>query len=160
MIDELLQKVQDSLDLERGAEDKRVAAYTKARRLLSITIGITQTVLANTQSDLARYLSSHLNIKVLRIKSLLPRPPSRTPNREFRTSHKREVTDGLNAKLLLKPMRRPELSGMAIFLYNSFLRDADRNTISQTLGIVNSQLRTLREQLALRIQAGDMEEQD
>ena len=60
LIDELLGKIQDSLDLERSAEDKRVAAYTKARRLLGITIGITQTVLANTQSDLARY---HFNCK-------------------------------------------------------------------------------------------------
>ena len=53
LIDELLGKVQDSLDLERSAEDKRVAAYEKARRLLGVTIGITQTVLVNTQTDLA-----------------------------------------------------------------------------------------------------------
>ena len=53
LIDELLGKVQDSLDLERSAEDKRVAAYVKARRLLGVTIGITQTVLVNTQTDLA-----------------------------------------------------------------------------------------------------------
>lgn len=35
------------------------------------------------------------------------------------------------------------------------IRDQDRQTISDTVGIVNSQLRTLREQLALRLSAGD-----
>lgn len=54
LIDELLDKIQDSLDLERSAEDSRVAAYNKARKLLGVTIGITQTALVNTQVELAR----------------------------------------------------------------------------------------------------------
>jgi len=53
LIDELLGKIQDSLDLERSAEDARVKSYNKARKLLGITIGITQTALANTQVQLA-----------------------------------------------------------------------------------------------------------
>jgi hypothetical protein len=55
LIDELLGKIQDSLDLERSAEDSRIASYKKARKLLQITIGVTQTALANTQTELARY---------------------------------------------------------------------------------------------------------
>jgi hypothetical protein len=35
------------------------------------------------------------------------------------------------------------------------VRDGDRQVISDTVGLVNSQLRTLREQLALRLSAGD-----
>lgn len=54
LIDELLVKIQDSLDLERSAEDSRVVAYNKARKLLGVTIGITQTALSNTQVELAR----------------------------------------------------------------------------------------------------------
>jgi hypothetical protein len=34
-------------------------------------------------------------------------------------------------------------------------KDADRQTVSDTIGLVNASLRTLKEQLALRMQAGD-----
>lgn len=34
-------------------------------------------------------------------------------------------------------------------------RDDDRNVVSQTIGLVNKELRTLREQLAMRAQAGE-----
>jgi hypothetical protein len=151
LIDELLAKVQDSLDLERSAEDKRVVAYTKARKLLNITIGVTQTALANTQTELARYRRKRYRL-ASRIRSSFPRPPSRTPNRELRTRPKREPTDTNSASKLLKTTRRAEPAGNRFPRSN---RDADRQVISQTIGIVNSQLRTLREQLALRLSAGD-----
>lgn len=35
------------------------------------------------------------------------------------------------------------------------LSDEDRNVVSETLGLLNLHLRELREQLALRLQAGD-----
>jgi len=53
LIDGLLEKISSSLDLERASEDKRVAAYKKARKLLSITLLNAQTVLANLQVELA-----------------------------------------------------------------------------------------------------------
>jgi chromosome segregation ATPase len=53
LIDGLLQKISDSLDLERSAEDKRVAAHKQARKLLTITLQNAATVLANLQVELA-----------------------------------------------------------------------------------------------------------
>lgn len=37
----------------------------------------------------------------------------------------------------------------------TFSRDADRQVVSDTIGLVNQQLRGLKEQLALRLKAGD-----
>ncbi|KAM3134085.1 hypothetical protein pb186bvf_013811 [Paramecium bursaria] len=50
---QLLDKVQDSLSLERFAEDKRVQAFNKARNLLTISINVTTTSIANALSELA-----------------------------------------------------------------------------------------------------------
>lgn len=52
MIDNLLEKISDSLDLERAAEDKRVVAYNKARKLLTITLQNANVVLANLTVEL------------------------------------------------------------------------------------------------------------
>jgi hypothetical protein len=54
-MDELLTKVSDSLDLERFAESKRVEAFNKARRMLTISINVTETAVANLTVELNRY---------------------------------------------------------------------------------------------------------
>jgi len=51
-MDELLTKVSDSLDLERFAESKRVEAFNKARRMLTISINVTETAVANLTVEL------------------------------------------------------------------------------------------------------------
>ena len=40
-------------------------------------------------------------------------------------------------------------------MYINVYRNADRSVVSETVGLVNLQLRTLKEQLALRMAAGD-----
>jgi hypothetical protein len=134
LIDELIAKVQDSLDLERSAEDKRVAAYTKARRLLGITIGITQTALANTQSDLASVVDQ-ITLAETSLENTIQRIENKSEERADRWEQCEQAAND--------------------YADEREQRDGDRAVISQTLGIVNAQLRTLREQLALRVQAGD-----
>jgi chromosome segregation ATPase len=134
LIDELLGKIQDSLDLERSAEDSRIAAYNKARKLLNITIGITQTALANAQTALAS-VEDQIELAETSLENTEQRIENKTGERKDRWEQcEQAAQDYADARSQ---------------------RDSDRQTISDTLGIVNSQLRTLREQLALRIQAGD-----
>ena len=54
-----------------------------------------------------------------------------------------EPTDTLNAKKPLRTTKMPELQGKIIKFYN--LRSADRDVVSETIGLVNKELRTLRE---------------
>jgi hypothetical protein len=75
----LLERIQESLDLERSAEDARIEAYKKARKLLTITLNNANTVLANLQVELARYHRSRYPL-ALRMLSPAPRPPLRTPS--------------------------------------------------------------------------------
>jgi hypothetical protein len=49
----LLSQIEDSLDLERFAEDKRIQAYKKALNLLNISIVVASTALANAETELA-----------------------------------------------------------------------------------------------------------
>jgi hypothetical protein len=53
LFDKLIHEVQESLDLERFAEDKRVQAYNKARHLLTRSLTVAQGELANAQTELA-----------------------------------------------------------------------------------------------------------
>jgi len=134
LIDELLGKVQDSLDLERHAEDSRVASYNKARKLLGITIGITQTALANVQVQLAS-VEDQIELAETSLENTIQRIENKSGERQDRHDQcEQAAQDYAEARSN---------------------RDGDRQVISDCLGIVNSQLRTLREQLALRMQAGD-----
>jgi hypothetical protein len=49
----LLHKIEESLNLERFAEDKRVEAYKKARHLLVLSLTAANVDLANVTSELA-----------------------------------------------------------------------------------------------------------
>lgn len=53
LCNELLHKIEESLNLERFAEDKRVEAYKKARHLLVLSLTAANVDLANVQSELA-----------------------------------------------------------------------------------------------------------
>lgn len=64
-----------------------------------------------------------------------------------------ERTDGLNARRRLRITRMPDKQGITHMFIPP--RDDDRNVVSQTIGLVNKELRTLREQLAMRAQAGE-----
>lgn len=134
LIDELLGKIQDSLDLERAAEDSRVVAYNKARKLLGITIGITQTALANCQVELAS-VEDQIELAETSLENTIQRIENKDGERADRWAQcEQAALDYQDARTV---------------------RDSDRSVISDCLGIINSQLRTLREQLALRISAGD-----
>lgn len=53
-----------------------------------------------------------------------------------------ELTDGLSVRRLHKNIKRQELQGIKIdYPY----RDADRQVVSDAIGLVNKALRTLRE---------------
>jgi len=130
----LLEKIQDSLDLERSAEDARIAAYKKARKLLTITIQNAQTVLANLQVELASTEDA-----IERTETALENTQQRIANLSEERADRWNVCE----------------QAAADYANERETRDADRQTISQCLGIVNAQLRTLREQLALRLAAGD-----
>jgi hypothetical protein len=124
LIDELLNKVQESLDLERSAEDKRIAAYNKAKRLLGVSIGITQTVLVNTQTDL-----HSVEDQILLAETALENTEQRIDNKSQERSDRWEQCE----------------QAAQDYQTARGVRDADRNVISQTVGIVNNNLRTLRE---------------
>lgn len=53
LFDRLINEVGDSLSLQRFAEDKRVEAYNKTRRLLVIALTVAGSELANAESDFA-----------------------------------------------------------------------------------------------------------
>ncbi|CAD8113387.1 unnamed protein product [Paramecium primaurelia] len=53
LIDQLLEQVHDSMDLEKFSEEKRIQAYQKTRNLLVISINTTESTLASAISDLA-----------------------------------------------------------------------------------------------------------
>lgn len=42
LFDSLLDKIEDALNLERFSEEKKIEAYNKARRLLVVSINVTE----------------------------------------------------------------------------------------------------------------------
>jgi molybdopterin converting factor small subunit len=134
LIDNLLVKIGESLDLERSAEDKRVAAFNKARKLLTITLQNANTVLAN------------LTVELNSVNDAIERNE---------TAHE-NTTQRLQNLKTNRGDRHNECEEAAVeYAARRTTRDDQRATVSAAVGIVNSQLRTLREQLALRLAAGD-----
>ncbi|CAD8155636.1 unnamed protein product [Paramecium octaurelia] len=134
LADELLAKISDSLSLLRFAEDKRVEAYKKSRNFVVIALNVAGSALANAISDLAA-----LNDIIAQVEASLDTTVQRIENvsadRHDRfTQCEEAVQDYQDARSA---------------------RSSDRDVVSQTIGLVNKELRTLREQLALRQQAGE-----
>jgi predicted nucleic acid-binding Zn-ribbon protein len=134
LCNELLAKIEDSLDLERFAEDKRIEAYKASRRLLTLSQNAAKTDLANAQVEL-----NSINDQITQTETSLQNTNQRIENksgeREDRWTQCEEAAHA--------------------YMEARAARDADRQTVSDTIGLVNASLRTLREQLALRLQAGD-----
>ncbi|CAD8102008.1 unnamed protein product [Paramecium sonneborni] len=134
LFDRLINEVSDSLSLQRFAEDKRVEAYNKTRKLLVIALTVAGSELANAESDFAsvsdiiRQVEASLENTNLRLELLRERRTDRWTQCEEAA---RDYAEARSA------------------------RDADRQVVSDTIGLVNKALRTLREQLALRQAAGD-----
>ncbi|CAD8109242.1 unnamed protein product [Paramecium primaurelia] len=134
LADELLAKISDSLSLLRFAEDKRVESYKKSRNFIVIALNVAGSALANAISDLAS-----LNDIIAQVEASLDTTEQRIENvsadRHDRfTSCEEAVQDYQDARSA---------------------RSSDRDVVSQTIGLVNKELRTLREQLAKRQQAGE-----
>ncbi|CAD8073969.1 unnamed protein product [Paramecium primaurelia] len=134
LFDRLINEVSDSLSLQRFAEDKRVEAYNKTRKLLVIALTVAGSELANAESDFAsvsdiiRQVEASLDNTNQRLDLLHERRTDRWNQCEEAA---KDYADARSA------------------------RDSDRQVVSDTIGLVNKALRTLREQLALRQAAGD-----
>ncbi|CAK65585.1 unnamed protein product (macronuclear) [Paramecium tetraurelia] len=134
LFDRLINEVSDSLSLQRFAEDKRVEAYNKTRKFLVIALTVAGSELANAESDFAsvsdiiRQVEASLENTNQRLELLNERRTDRWTQCEEAA---KDYADARSA------------------------RDADRQVVSDTIGLVNKSLRTLREQLALRQAAGD-----
>jgi chromosome segregation ATPase len=127
LCDELLMKIEDSLDLERFAEDKRIEAYKAARNLLQISVNVCKTDLANAQTEL-----NSVNDQITQTETSLDNCNQRIENlteaREDRWNQCEEAAEEyMNARAA---------------------RDSDRQVVSDTIGLVNKELRTLKEALA------------
>ncbi|CAK79629.1 unnamed protein product (macronuclear) [Paramecium tetraurelia] len=134
LADELLAKIADSLALLRFAEDKRVEAYKKQRNFVVIAITVAGTSLANAQADLAA-----LNDLIAQVEATLDTTNQRIENvTADRTDRFTQCEEAVQD-----------------YEDSRAARTSDRDVVSETIGLVNKELRTLREQLALRQSAGD-----
>lgn len=77
-------------------------------------------------------------MSLLKLKHLLIQP-----TKELKTSQLIDKIDSHNVKKLFKITKMLELKGLFIKLI--FYRNADRDVVSETIGLVNKELRTLRE---------------
>jgi hypothetical protein len=114
LCNELLHKIEESLNLERFAEDKRVEAYKKARHLLVLSLTAANVDLANVSTELASYDD---DILILESTIILhrPKPASTTRTKDSITWLNPETTDGNNVKKPPRTTKTPELPGWLIF---------------------------------------------
>ncbi|KAM3135758.1 hypothetical protein pb186bvf_012155 [Paramecium bursaria] len=130
----LLDKIDNSSDLERFAEDKRVQAYIKHQHLLQRDINAAKSILADVQATLSR-----LNDQIDQINASLGNLEVRLNNiKDYRSQRYTECEE---AAFEYKESRTQ--------------RDSHRQVVSDVIGLVNQHLRVLREALALRVAAGD-----
>ncbi|CAK89330.1 unnamed protein product (macronuclear) [Paramecium tetraurelia] len=134
LIDQLLEQVHDSMDLEKFSEEKRIQAYEKTRNLLVISINTTESTLASATTDLA--LVSEI------------------------IEQTQATLDNVNQRLQMLQLSRDDRFTICEqeaqdYQDSRSQRDSDRDVVSQTIGLLNKSLRTLKEQLALRMSAGE-----
>ncbi|KAM3129282.1 hypothetical protein pb186bvf_018661 [Paramecium bursaria] len=134
LFDRLISEVEDSLSLQRFSEDKRVEAYNKSRYLLVRSLNVANSQLANSESEL-----SSLNDQIFQTETSLDNTNVRI--------------DNLTERRLDRWTQCEEAA--KDYQDSRAARDSDRQVVSDTIGLVNAALRTLREQLALRQAAGD-----
>ncbi|CAD8170012.1 unnamed protein product [Paramecium octaurelia] len=134
LFDRLINEVSDSLSLQRFAEDKRVEAYNKTRKLLVIALTVAGSELANAESDFAS-----VSDIIRQVEASLE-----NTNQRLELLHERRTDRWTQCEEAAKDYADARSA-----------RDSDRQVVSDTIGLVNKALRTLREQLALRQAAGD-----
>jgi len=134
LIDDLQSQLNSSFDLERKAEDKRILAYNQYNALL--------------QKDMNKYNSQIANLDA-EIASLNDRI-------ESTNNSKADVDQRIADKSEQRNDRNNECQEAAYdYGQRREQRDADRGIVSQLIGILNNNLRALREYIALRLAAGD-----
>jgi chromosome segregation ATPase len=120
--------------LERRAEDQRVTAYNAYSALLN--------------KDLNKYNSDIANLTA-EIASLQDRIDATNASKD-------DNLDRLNAKTQQRDDRRAECQEAAYdYQQRRSARDSDRQTVSDLIGHLNSNMRDLKEYIALRVAAGD-----
>jgi len=134
LCNELLHKIEESLNLERFAEDKRIEAFKKARHLLVLSLTAANVDLANVSAELAS-----INDQIAQTETSLDNTNQRIENLEGARGDRYNQCE----------------EAAADYQDGRTARDADRQVVSDCIGLVNTNLRTLKEQLALRLSAGD-----
>ncbi|KAM3144971.1 hypothetical protein pb186bvf_002976 [Paramecium bursaria] len=134
LIDDLQNQLSQAFDLERRAEDDRVRAYNAYSGLLN--------------KDLNKYNSDIANLEA-EIASLQARIDAINNTKD-------DVNQRLVAKTQQRDDRRAECQEAAYdYQQRRSARDANRQVVSDLIGLLNSNLRDLKEYIALRVAAGD-----
>jgi chromosome segregation ATPase len=134
LCDELLDKVDESWTLERRAEEERNQSYTNYKRLLNKDMNAYNSQIADLETEIAS-LTDRLNAT---------------------TDSLNEVNDRISDKNTRMSDRTGECNEAAYdYQERRKKRDEDRDTVSQLIGIVNANMRDLKEIIALRLAAGD-----
>ncbi|CAD8046918.1 unnamed protein product [Paramecium primaurelia] len=134
LIDDLQNQLSQAFDLARKAEDDRVRAFEAYMSLLN--------------KDMNKYNSSIANLTA-EIQSLQDRI-------DATTSSQNDVLQRIQAKTQQRDDRRGECQEAAYdYQQRRSARDSDRQTVSDLIGILNSNMRDLKEYIALRVAAGD-----
>jgi predicted nucleic acid-binding Zn-ribbon protein len=134
LIDDLQAQLNSSFDLERKAEDKRQLAYNQYNALLTKDLNKYNSQIANLDAEIAS-----LNDRI-----------------DATTNSQNDVNQRLNDKQEQRNDRENECQEAAYdYQARRNARDQDRGIVSQLIGILNNNLRQLREYIALRLAAGD-----
>ncbi|CAK72709.1 unnamed protein product (macronuclear) [Paramecium tetraurelia] len=129
LIDDLQNQLSQAFDLARKAEDDRTRAF-------------------QAYIDMNKYNSSIANLTA-EIQSLQDRIDATTASQN-------DVLQRIQAKTQQRDDRRGECQEAAYdYQQRRAARDKDRQTVSDLIGILNSNMRDLKEYIALRIAAGD-----
>ncbi|CAK80252.1 unnamed protein product (macronuclear) [Paramecium tetraurelia] len=131
---DLLAKIDDSTNLERFAEDKRVQAYEKHKHLLNRDLQSAESILANTQATL-----QSLNDSIQQAQNSISTIQQRLDY--YQDTRQQRFVECEEAAYDYQQARSA--------------RDNNKQLVSDLIGLVNKHLRVLREQLALRVAAGD-----
>jgi len=134
LIDDLQSQLNASFDLERKAEDKRIVAFNQYMTLLTKDMNKYNSQIANLDAELAS-----LNDRI-----------------ESTNNSKADVDQRIADKTEQRNDRANECQEAAYdYGVRREQRDNDRGIVSQLIGILNNNLRALREYIALRLAAGD-----
>ena len=134
LIDDLQAQLNASFDLERKAEDKRIVAFNQYVALLTKDMNKYNAQIAQLDAEIAS-----LNDRI-----------------DATTNSKADVDQRLNDKQQQRDDRDTECNESAYdYQARRQQRDSDRGIVSQLIQVLNTNLRGLRDYIALRLAAGD-----